>query len=231
MIMVNTKYFLVLCTIAAIAACDQSDPSDAGEAVAEDYYPLIDGASWSYKHSSKNGWEETVTMRQDGEDRYITTDTPNPDGESTESILVRDGTSVYRVSKNVLLNGQPDFSVVYDPGFLRIDLEWINEEEAYQDTRQYIRTETDAGESPKEPHNREHTFVVMSKGETMTAAGETFRNCLSIKRMKEATLDETGTVASDAQEKVFWFAPGVGKILEQNLTTGNWEELTTYNIP
>jgi len=230
MITVNTKYFFVLWTIAAIAACNQSAPSD-GEVEPEDYYPLIDGATWSYKHSSKKGWEETVTMRQDDEGRYITTDTPNPDGESTESVLVRDGTSVYRVSKNVFLNGQLDFSVAYNPGFLRVDLEWLNKEVGYEDTRQYMRTKTNAGESPKEPRNREHTFVVMSKGKTMNAAGESFRNCLSIKRKKEAVLDETGEVASDEQEKVFWFAPGVGKILEQNLTTGNWEELTSYNIP
>ena len=228
------KWFYIIGMVVAIAACDQSDPpDDLDTAVPGDYYPLIDGATWTYWHSSKGGWEETVTMvrSEDDEKTFGTTDTPNPDGLRNESTLVLDGTSVYRVAKIAYLNDEPQFSVVYDPGFLRFDAAWLEKEIAFEDTRDYTRTETDIGQSPKDPRDREHTFVVQSKNETITVAGETFRNCIRIKREKEAVLDETGAILSDIQEKLFWYAPHVGKIREENLTTGNFEELNDYDVP
>jgi len=234
MITVNTKYFFVLWTIAAIAACDQSEPpDDLDEVNPDDYYPLVDGATWTYRHSSKGGWEETVTMHRsdDDEDTYIASDTSNPDGERTESAMIIDGTSVYRISKTVFLDDQPQFSVVYDPGFLRFDFGWLDKDETYEDTREYKRTETETGESPKTPRDREHTFVIEEKNAEVTVSGKLFRDCVIIKRKKEAVLDETGSIQSDEQEKLFWFAPHVGKVKEVNLSSGNFEELLEYEIP
>jgi hypothetical protein len=234
MITAKTKPLFAIWLIATIAACDQSNPpDDSNPAAPENYYPLIDGATWTYLHSSKKGWEETVTMRQseDNEDTYVTTDTPNTLGESSENTLVMDGTSIYRVGKILYLNDEPQFSVVYEPGFLRFDTAWLDKEIAFQDIRQYKRTETDTGESPKDPSDREHTFVVQSKNETITVGGETFRNCIRIKREKEVVLDSEGSIQSDEQEKYFWFAPHVGKIREENPSAGTYEELIDYEIP
>jgi hypothetical protein len=231
---IKKKWFAAIWIMAATATCNQSEPPDGSDSAApEDYYPLIDGATWTYLHSSKDGWEETVTMRQseNDADTYVTTDTPDPLGESSENTLVMVGTSIYRVAKILYLNNEPQFSVVYEPGFLRFDAAWLDKEIAFEDTRQYKRTETDTGESPKDPSDREHTFVVQSKNETITVGGETFRNCIRIKREKEVGLDSEGSIQSDEQEKYFWFAPHVGKIREENLTTGNYEELIDYDIP
>ncbi len=234
MITETTKWLLIVVMIAAIAACDQSEPpDDLDTAVSEDYYPLVDGATWTYWHSSNSGWEESVMMSrsESDEDTYMTTDTPNPDGLRNESTLVTKGTSVLRVAKTAYVNDQPQFSVVYDPGFLRFDAAWLDKEVTFEDTREYTRTETDIGQSPDDPRDRQHTFVVQAKNETITVAGETFRNCVRIKRKRESVLDETGSILSDIQEKYFWFAPHVGKIREENLTTGSFEELISYEIP
>lgn len=231
---VRIKYVVAIWMVATLTGCDQSDPPDNSDrAIPDDYYPLVDGATWTYLHSNKGGWTETVTMWRstNDEDAFITSDTPNPDGQSSESSLVMDGTSVYRLDKIVYQDGEPQFSVEYDPGFLRFDADWLDKEIGYVDTREYKRKETDKGESPKDPRDREHTFIVQSKSDKITVAGETFRNCVRIKRDKESVLDETGSIQSDEQEKLFWFAPHVGKIREENLTTGNNEELLEYDVP
>ncbi|MBN1654742.1 MAG: hypothetical protein JXA30_13305 [Deltaproteobacteria bacterium] len=228
------KNMNVIWVAVAIAACSQTDPPENSEKVKpEDYYPLVDGATWTYAHSSKGGWEETVTMArsEDDSDIFVVSDTPNPDEESTESDLKRNGTSVYRISKVVFQNGEPQFSVKYDPGFLRFDAAWLEEDISHADTRNYKRIKTETGQSPEDAQDREHIFIVQSLNEKLVVRGETFRNCVRIKREKEVAIDETDSNQSDEQEKLFWFAPRVGKIREENLTTENFEELVDYDIP
>lgn len=218
----------------AVAACDQVEPpSDMDAGNPKDYYPLVNGATWTYWHSSKQGWQETVTMTRSADEAntYKTTVTPNTEGVRNENTLVVDGTSVFRVAKTAFKNDVPQFSVSYDPGFLRFDTSWLDSADDFEDTREYTRTETDADGNPETPHNREHTFVVQSTDATITVAGRTFRNCVRILRQKEADPDVTESSLSDTQEKIFWFAPQVGKIREENLTNRNVEELIDYDIP
>jgi hypothetical protein len=37
-------------------------------------------------------------------------------------------------------------------------------------------------------------------------------------------------MAQEEQDKLYWFAPGVGKIQEQNMMSGSTEVLVTYDL-
>ncbi len=61
-----------------------------------------------------------------------------------------------------------------------------------------------------------------------TSNGKTYSNCLKVRRSKDWAAAES---AEDAQEKLYWFCPGVGKVREQNVDSGNFEELVEYSLP
>ncbi len=230
----NFPYAMALMLLAA-GACNQGEPED----IPKDYYPTVAGATWTYFHSSRGGWEETVVMEQGEEsDQFVLKDTENPDGESSENTLTRDGTAILRTDKRQLVDGELAFSVTYDPGFLRFDESWLDEDTPFEDERSYVRTETDVGESPKTPRDRVHIFTVELLSETVEVEGGIFRNCIRVRRQRESDETTTATAAAttdtatqDDQGKLFWFAPGVGKVKEQNLDTGNTEVLVDYEIP
>jgi hypothetical protein len=215
-------------------ACGQADPQDATD-VADDYYPLVAGATWTYWHSSRGGWEEVVTLEEtehEGSPAFEMTDTPNPDGRTTDSILVRDGSAVLRVYKDQFLNGAPELSVVYDPGFVRFDDAWLEEAIPFEETRTYQRTETDAGQQSQATTDRGHVFLVESLSETVEAEGRTFRNCVRVRRERIPGATSGPTAGTQGEEdNIYWYAPGVGKVYEENLTTGNTEVLIDYRIP
>jgi hypothetical protein len=68
--------------------------------------------------------------------------------------------------------------------------------------------------------------------------GQTFRNCVRVRRQRdyERTPPSTDAGATEPpvqedQAKLYWFAPGIGKVKEQNLETDNTEVLVEYDIP
>jgi len=225
---------LVLLVACWTGGCDQAEPTETDGGPA-DYYPLVDGASWTYWHSSRGGWEEQNTLEateHEGEPAFRLLDTPDPDGTSTDSILVRNGSVVLRVYKEQFLDGEPELSVVYDPGFLRFDSAWLDQEIPFQETRTYQRTETDVGQVAQPTTERGHVFTVESLSETVETEGQTFRNCVRVRRERVpgATSGSTAGVQGE-EDNLYWFAPGVGKVREVNLTTGSTEVLTDYTIP
>jgi len=231
--------------------------SDAGTV---SYFPLVDGASYRFLHS-RAGWIETVNITAvEGErDTFEQTQSPNPSGESGTSVLVQREGEVLRVAEDQFDDTGLVVSVTYDPGFLRFADAWVDESEGFSETRTYERAETEVGKATEAPQPRAHLFTVEEIGAPVTVPAGTFRNCVVIRRGRvvmmsgggggaggplDAGIAGTGgaggsagaaggdgIAAQDDQEKLFWFAPGIGKVREENVISGAREELIDYEIP
>lgn len=187
-----------------------------------DYYPLVDGATWTYQHTTADMmvWDEVVVMREttfDGAQAFEIEDNPGTNGEVTISTLMRNGGQVLRVHKVVSLAGAPVETVDYDPGFLRIDHAWQGGESLVWE---YLRSEYDAAGVLVDQSNRSQIFTVESLSTEVTVPAGTF-DCIQFTRERLDT----------GETKRYWFADGVGKIKHETLATGAVEELTEYSVP
>lgn len=232
---------VVLC--AAVPACSQVDPmtstGDASESGQDptaadgtdtdppppldgDYYPLVDGATWTYRHTDSGGlvWNEVVHMREvdyQGMTAYEAEDNEDANNESTLATLVRNGTMTLRVHKDVSLAGVSTGEVDYDPGFLRFDEGW-QDGESIQWT--YDRTEYDAMGIILSQNPRDMIFTIESMSTEVTVPAGTF-NCVQVLRER----------VDNSDRKRYWFARGVGKVRHESLVSGSTEELVEYAIP
>lgn len=211
------------------AACNQETPPEADDS----YFPLKDGASWEYLHSN-GGWSETVTLEAvAGEpDMFVQLQSGDPTGQSSSSTFVLEGGDVLRVAEEQFLMDAPAYSVTYDPGFLRFSDAWVHAAGGATETREYQRTETEPGMAPKAPQPRAHVYTVESVSESVTVPAGTFRNSLRIRRERDlSNVDVMDVTAQTEQDKLFWFAPGVGKVREENSLSGSTEVLVKYTAP
>lgn len=203
--------------------------------------PMVDGATWTYWHTSKGGWSETQTVTTgtyEGEPAFIVSDTPDPDPNSSlraDSYIVRRDGKLLRVYKEEFwvdpanpANEQPNATATYGVGFTRCNEAWANAEAGWSESPEYERIETPNGQAAKTSETRKHTFTVEGREDvTATKGGPSFTNCVKVRRSKDwAAVD-----GEDADEKLYWYCPGVGKVREQNVGSGNIEELTDYDIP
>lgn len=218
----------------ALAACDQKDPAAAdggGGGARSSYFPLVDGARHTYLHS-RGGWTEVVELEAVSGGRFEQHQSGDPDGETSTSLFEVQGDDVLRIAEDQLVDGELAYSVVYDPGFLRFSNAWLDAEPGFEERRRYMRTETEAGQDAKNPQPRAHTFTVESLRETVTVPAGTFRNCVRVRRVRALDDPSIGDpTAQEEQDKLYWFAPGVGKVREENVMTGSTEVLMTYEIP
>jgi hypothetical protein len=224
--------------LALAVGCGQEDPPAPApnEPAQKPYYPLVDGATWSYQHSD---WVEKVTataMPGGGEPTFLVSDSPNPkDKLRSDSIVVVTEGRAARVSKEEYqIDGATAVltsSVTYGVGFTRFNEDWAKQPVGYKETPEYVRIETPPGGTPKAPEQRRHTFEVISLSQQVVTAAGTFDDCIEIKRTKDWQAEEEGVDASDAATKTYWFAPGVGKVQERNEDTGSTEVLTDFEIP
>lgn len=191
-----------------------------------DYYPLVDGATWTYRHEDDLGvvWDEIVLMREvdyQGMTAYEAEDNEDANMESTIAVLVRDGTRTHRVHKDVSLVGLPIGSVDYDPGFMRFDEGWQDVQDGTSVDWSYDRTAYDPdGVMVGVVESRLMIFTVESTSTEVTVPAGTF-DCVQVRRER---LD-TGEV------KRYWFAKGVGKVRHETLGSNKSEELIEYAIP
>lgn len=233
------KRFSYLLSVAlpvlALAACNQADPEGDGESGAAsgdsgtepsmiegDYFPLAEGATWTYQHINPDGvtWDEIVNMRQvtyNGATAFEAEDNEDSNGENTIATFVEQDGKVMRVHKEVMLGGGVIATVDYDPGFLRFDHTWLSGDRAMWD---YNRTEYDADGNLSSDNTRNLIFAVESLSTSVTVPAGTF-DCVQFVR----------TRVDNGDSKRFWFAEGVGKIRHESLNTGSVEELTEYQIP
>lgn len=212
-----------------------TDETTSPPSVADSICPIVEGATWTYAHST--GWSETQTVtigEYEGQATFIVSDTPDPDDSlRADSYHVKQDGKLLRIYKEqywVNPDNQEellDASTTYGVGFLRCDEAWASHEAGWTETPEYVRVETVAGQAPKAPEDRKHTFTVEGRESITTSEGKTFDDCVKVRRGK----DWAATTGDDVEEKLYWFCPGVGKVREENVTSGKFEELTDYTIP
>jgi hypothetical protein len=215
-----------------LSACGQEAPPEPTDS---SYFPLVEGAFWRYDHAGN--WVERVevaTATFQGQPAFKVSDSANPrDDLRSDSIIVVNNGRASRVSKDELLappGGTETLqsSVTYGVGFTRFNDAWATEGVGFSETPEYSRVETPAGESAQPAEDRRHTLEVVNSSVSVSTPAGTF-NCVVVRRTKD--WQATGTDTSDAQTKLFWFAPGVGKVREFNEETNNLEELIEFSIP
>lgn len=236
-----------VCEAAPIRFPASAGYQDAAVDLADDFFPMADGNTWTYAHidgSRRVIWEEVVTMTvtatSTGAVAFSVSDTPGPGLEVvgtdrgrttfTRAIWVRDGTAVRRVYKEVVFDDtQEVFQIVeYVPGFVRFDDAWLNTPEGQTADVEYMRTLTCTTDRLDRlvTEKRVHSYTVESTDATVIVPAGTFEGCLQIHRQR------VRSVVGDDDEKRYWFCPGVGKVKEVNVTTdgGGDEELIDYDV-
>ena len=194
------------------------------------HHPIVIGSSWTYHHTNptKQPWDEVATVEADtymGMPVAAMTDEEDAQGEKTRSYLLVQGSGVYRVYKEVAVGGQVAVKVAYDPPFLRYDEAWTEGQMVMLDdnwTQTCVFTSSAAKCAPGavKPGVTTHTWKVLDLNAEVTVPAGTFKT-VQIERFN----------VQDNETKQFWFAAGVGKVRELDITSGATEELTEYHIP
>lgn len=213
---------------------DTTDTTDTGSSN-DELCPMKAGATWTYKHTNWTEVQTVTAMEYEGEPAFLVKDTPDPsDNLRADSVLVkRDGRLLRVYKEEFWVNPNTsaetlDAKATYGVGFLRCDEAWATKKPGWSETPEYIRVETVGTDPAKAPEERSHTYTVEGREDITTAKGQTFGDCLRVRRSKDwAAVDS----AEDAKEKLYWFCPGVGKVREQNVENGKIEELVEYEIP
>jgi hypothetical protein len=202
---------------------------DAG--AANSRFPLADGARWTYRHTSltKDPWNEVATMSAttyEGKPAFILEDEEDAEGAQTRSTFVAQGSGVYRAFREVRVNDQLALQVTYDPAFLRFDEAWtkVGQTETLDDdwTQMCIMTSIASKCAPGavQTGKTTHKYSVVDLNVEIEVPAGKFE-AIEIERFNP---DESET-------RRFWFAPGVGKVREEDAESGAIEELAEYDVP
>jgi hypothetical protein len=237
--------------LSALDACSSSDPAaptdsndvDAAtpsgatgtDADPESFYPLVDGARWTYRHTGgEMPWNEEVTLTEvtyEGDNAFVLSDSPGPSGVDSDDVLRKIGTAVLRVHKDEAdqdMGGVLVASVDYDPGFTRFDYAWVQAELGFSETLSYQRTEHDAQGTLVSDQPREHKFTVEAFGERVSVPAGDFEDCMRIRRVR---VRAAGEVPAEGDVMHFSVCPGIGKTQELDEVSGKMEELTGCDVP
>jgi hypothetical protein len=207
----------------------EGPPPDAGSR--ESHFPLVDGTTWTYHHTNlvDPPWDETDTVMATSykaEDAFILSDEEDAQGEQTHSTHVIDGTRVLRAYKEVAVADQVAVTTTYDPAFLRYDEAWttagdtVTLDDDWTQVCVVMSTASKCAPGAIKPGTTTHTYTVLDVAAKLTVPAGKFT---SVKIQRDNV--------SDPETKLFWFAAGVGKVREENPTTGAVEELSAYEIP
>jgi len=197
----------------------------------DSHFPLVDGTSWTYHHTNlvDDPWDETDTITAttyEGQDAFILSDQEDAEGEQTHSTHVLDGTRVYRAYKEVEVSDVVAVTTKYDPPFLRYDEAWrtagdtVTLDDDWTQTCVVASSASNCAPGAVKPGTTTHTYTVLSVADSLTVPAGTFT---AVKLQRDNV--------SDPETKLFWFAAGVGKIREENPSTGAVTELSAYEIP
>ena len=222
----------MVCILALLAlGCGQEDPGGDGVAVDGDFFPMVDGASWTYAHTGgSTPWDEEVSltsMEYEGEPAMLLADSEGPSGSRSESVLRARGDDVVRVHKEVFFGEALDISVDYDPGFTRFRPAWLSEKVGFTETLSYERTEFDSDGEMTRMGMRTHRFTIEATSVTVDVPAGRLVNCLQLLRER---IRAAGDALVEGDVKQFWFCPGVGKTKEIDQVSGKIEELIRCDI-
>jgi hypothetical protein len=217
---------------------DKDAGGDAGDALesfkpgaADSRFPLVAGATWTYRHTSltKDAWNEVATMSDttyEGEPAFVLEDEEDAEGAQTRSTFVVKGTGVWRAYREVHVNGDLALQVTYDPPFLRYDEAWtqVGQSQTLDDdwTQMCIMTSVASKCAPGavQTGKTTHKYTVVDTHVNISVPAGDF-DAIEIQRFNP-----------DASEtRRFWFAPGVGKVREEDTESGAVEELAEFVVP
>ena len=165
-------------------------------------------------------WVESITMsatQHAGRDAFVVVDTPDSRGVHDESVLLRDGSATLRVHREEYTDGALSLTVDYVPGFPRFDEAWLGASGAVVET--YERTEAAPGGTQKIA-TRKQEYTVLERDVCVSVAAGEF-NTVHVSRVRQDTLEKT----------LYWFADGIGKVLERKPATGASEQLESACLP
>lgn len=237
----RSRWLYLSCVLCGLG-CSQKDPDvkpaadkDAGgdvESVAEDFYPMVVGSTLTYRHSgSGSPWDDETKVsatKVDGQDAWITEGSPDAKGETSQNTIIRIDTRILRSHKQEYKAGVAQGTVDYEPGFIRFDDAWVDKDDGYSEDVTYKRIEKTSSGSVIAEDEREHTWTVEKRSESVTVPAGEFEDCMRVRRTR---IRGNPANASDDDDKVFWFCPGIGKVKEQSVIGGGLEELVSCEIP
>jgi hypothetical protein len=211
---------------------DDKDGGDDAESVADDFYPMVAGSTFTYRHSgSGSSWDDKTQIlatKVDGEDAFISQGAPDPKGETSKNTIIRIDTRILRSHKAELKSGVPQGTVEYVPGFIRFDTAWVGKDEGFEENITYKRTEKTAAGNVIGEDDREHTWKIEKKNDSVSVPAGDFDDCMRVRRTR---IRGNPANASDDDDKVFWFCAGIGKVRELSEIGGGNEELVSCDIP
>jgi len=197
----------------------------------ESHFPLVDGTSWTYHHTTviDDPWDETDTVTKgtyQGQDVFVLSDEEDAQGEQTRSTHVVDGTRVYRAYKEVAVGDIVAVTTTYSPAFLRYDEAWtsigqtVTLDDDWTQNCVVASTASNCAPGAMKIGTTTHTYTVLDTAEELTVLAGKFT---TVKIQRDNV--------SSPETKLFWFAAGVGKVKEESPATGAVTELSAYEIP
>lgn len=199
------------------ASNDGGQPPDAAPPPLADYFPLADGVVWTFRHNNPNKgtWDEISTVHAiewEGEPAWQVVGSPDADGNVEIQTWLQRGTATTRVQSELYFEEDLLETTEYDPGFTRFNSEWLDA--SYDAVVSYTRTVTDELGMTTED-TRSHRFRTLDTDATVVIDAVTYEHCLQVERYRDDNMET----------KLFWFAPGVGKIKEVDPDSLSTEEL------
>jgi hypothetical protein len=75
---------------------------------------------------------------------------------------------------------------------------------------------------------RMHTYVVEAEGISVTVPAGEIDDCIRIHRSR---VRAAGQAVMEGDEDLFWFCDGIGKVREEDMVSGQTEELVSCDVP
>ncbi len=201
-----------------VSACGGSELQN--RPLQADLFPLAVGNRWVYAETGGSNpgtvTKEIIrTEELDGQSTFVL-----ETSQTNSSVIKRSNwiDQKDRVSRLRQERWQDNLSIgfrTYDPGFLRIDRSL--RDLGTSSTEEHVRREHDASGTEIETKTKQYTWLIEAVDEEVTVAAGTFSS-IRISR----------TDSNGGNVKRYWYAPGVGKVLEED--SKETEALIEYNV-
>lgn len=222
-----------------LGGCGSEDPPAL---VGDDYFPVTVGSRWEYEDVQGDLTERLFKSMTDcapdltfddcatGEPITVqaviqsSTGSNNPE-EAGASFLVRLDDGFYRIRQEVQDADEPEPEIVrtYSPGFFRFPRGTLTPGAEWTAAHHRCEEDWTVADPPSLVEGDKSYRWLLEDIETITVEAGTFEGAVKLRRITDGS-DET---------KLYWFAPGVGKVLEQEVSgdvVQREERLVSYEI-